>query len=290
MKKNDGLLRYDLQFFAEDGEGTSATNQDAATPETSEGEVTTDEGTTEGETGTSEEPTTPPVQSEEANRAFANMRREAEAARRQLAEIDNAYARQYAGYKNPETGAPIRSARDYIDAMAAQERMQAREKLRENNIDPSIVDAMIANSPVVRQAEAATAELNSYRAQQMIDEDMKKVLAIDSSKTSKEDIYNDPSYGAVLDYIGRHPGTRFDEAYKLVNFDRLSGLKTAAAKQAVVNQVKGQAHLSNASGVTSDDGLEDIPSEMMENFKDLFPGRSMKELKALYNKTLQSRR
>lgn len=287
MKKNDGLLRYDLQFFAEDGEGTSETTTEAAEQSTSESEVTTDESTAEGETGEAAEPQ---VQSEEANRAFASMRRELEAARRQAAEIDRMYAEQYRGYTNPETGQPIKSARDYAEAMAAQTRMQARQKLQENNIDPNLIDSMIANSPVVRQAEAATAELNSYRAQQMIDEDMKKVLAIDSSKTSKEDIYNDPSYGAVLDYIGRHPGTRFDEAYKLVNFDRLSGLKTAAAKQAVVNQVKGQAHLSNASGVTSDDGLEDIPSEMMENFKDLFPGRSMKELKALYNKTLQSRR
>ena len=287
MKKNDGLLRYNLQFFAEDGEGTSETTTEAAEQSTSESEVTTDESTAEGETGEAAEPQ---VQSEEANRAFASMRRELEAARRQAAEIDRMYAEQYRGYTNPETGQPIKSARDYAEAMAAQTRMQARQKLQENNIDPNLIDSMIANSPVVRQAEAATAELNSYRAQQMIDEDMKKVLAIDSSKTSKEDIYNDPSYGAVLDYIGRHPGTRFDEAYKLVNFDRLSGLKTAAAKQAVVNQVKGQAHLSNASGVSSDDNLEDIPSGMVEEFKDLFPGRSMKELKALYNKTLQSRR
>ena len=290
MKKNDGLFRYNLQFFAEDGEGTSETTQETAAPETSESEVTTEEGTTEGETGTSEEPTTPPVQSEEANRAFASMRREAEAARKQLAEIDNAYARQYAGYKNPETGAPIRSAKDYIEAMAAQERIQAREKLRENNIDPEIVDRMIANSPVVRQAEAATAELNNYRAQQMIEADMKKVLALDPSKNSVDEIYSDPSYASVVEYIGTHPGTRFDEAYKLVNFDRLSGLKTAAAKQAVVNQVKGQAHLSNASGVTTNDNLEDIPSNMLEGFKDMFPDKSMKELKALYNKTLNSRR
>jgi hypothetical protein len=290
MKKNEGLFRYNLQFFAEDGEGTSETTQEVATPETSEGEVTTEEGTTEGETGSNEEPAAPQVQSEEANRAFASMRREAEAARKQLAEIDNAYARQYAGYKNPETGAPIRSAKDYIEAMAAQERMQAREKLRENNIDPDIVDRMIANSPVVRQAEAVTAELNNYRAQQMIEEDMKKVLAIDPTMTSKEDIYNDPSYASVVEYIGTHPGMRFDEAYKLVNFERLASSKTAAAKQAVVNQVKGQSHLSNAPGVTTNDGLEDIPASMLDDFKDMFPEKSMKELKALYNRTLKSRR
>jgi hypothetical protein len=83
---------------------------------------------------------------------------------------------------------------------------------------------------------------------------------------------------------------RLVDAYKLVNFDRLSSSKTAAARQAVVNQVKGQAHLSNAPGISANDTLEDIPASMLEDFKDLFPGKSTKELKALYNKTLQSRR
>lgn len=287
MKKFENLFPYNLQFFAEEGDGESANTQEVAEPETSESEDTAEESTTEGETGETAEPQ---VQSDEVNRAFASMRREAEAAKRRLAEIDNAYARQYAGYTNPETGTPIRSAQDYIDAMAAQERIQARAKLKENNIDPTLIDSMIANSPVVRQAEAATAELNSYRAKQMVDEDIKKVLAIDPTKQSAEDVYNDPSYADVVDYVGTHPGMRFDEAYKLVNFDRLSASKTAAAKQAVVNQVKGQAHLSNGASINANSDLEDIPSAMLEGFKDMFPDKSMKELKALYNKTIQSRR
>jgi nitrate/TMAO reductase-like tetraheme cytochrome c subunit len=83
---------------------------------------------------------------------------------------------------------------------------------------------------------------------------------------------------------------RFDEAYKLVNFDRLSSSKTAAARQAVVNQVKGQSHLSNAPGLNASDNLEDIPASMLENFKDRFPEKSVKELKALYNKVLKTQK
>lgn len=282
MKKYE-LFPMNLQFFAE-GEGEGETAPEAAEPveETAESEEPTGD--------TQEESTEPQFDTEKQNAAFAQMRRRMEQAERRAAEVDAMYARQFEGYTNPETGAPIRSARDYAEAMAAQERMQARQKLQENNIDPRLIDNMIANSPVVRQAEEATAELNNIRAQQMVDEDFRKVLALDSSLTSKEDILKDPSFGSVLEYVGAHPGIRFDEAYKLVNFDRLSSSKTAAAKQAVVNQVKGQSHLSNGQAITNADSLEDIPPNMLEMYKEAFPEKNMKELKALYNKTISNRR
>ena len=44
MKKfKDGLFRYNLQFFAEDGEGTSETTQEAAEPETADAEEVTED-------------------------------------------------------------------------------------------------------------------------------------------------------------------------------------------------------------------------------------------------------
>jgi hypothetical protein len=216
------------------------------------------------------------------------MRRKMEAAERRAAEIDAMYAKQFGGYTNPETGQPIRSAKDYMDAMAAQERLQARQKLQENNIDPSLIDNLIANSPVVRQAEAQMAELTNMRAQQEVDRDIAEVLKLDPTLTSKDAIMNDPSFPQVLEKV--QSGMRLVDAYKLVNFDRLSSSKTAAARQAVVNQVKGQAHLSNAPGITTSDSLEDIPANMLETFQDRFPEKSVKELKALYNQTLKAKK
>ena len=287
MKKfEDGLFRYNLQFFAEGGEGTSETTQEAAEPETADAtEVTED--SSEGETG---EVTEPQGQSEDANRAFASMRRAKEAAERRAADIDAQYARQFGNLRNPETGQPIRGAQDYFDALAAQERMAAREQLKQNNVDPSLIDKMIANSPVIRQAEAATAELNNIRSQQLIDEDVKEVMRIDPTLTNREDFFKDPGVIESVNYIASHPGMRLSDAYKIVNFDRLSSSKTAAAKQAVINQVKGQSHLANGNGLNVQDSSEDIPANLLESFKEAFPDKSMKELKALYNKTLQSRR
>ena len=218
------------------------------------------------------------------------MRRQLEAAEKRQRDIDAMYAQKFGQYTNPETGQPIRSAADYAEAMAAQERAQARAKLQEANIDPGIIDNMIANSPAIRAAQEATAELNNIKANQMMEEDFRAVLAIDPTKSNFDDIINDPSYGAVVDYVSRVPGMRFSEAYKLVNFDRLSSSNTAAAKQAVINQVKGQSHLANGAGVTTTEAGEDIPAGMIENFKERFPDKSMKELKALYNRVIKSQK
>lgn len=284
MKEKD-LHAMNLQFFAEDSEDEGVNETEPA--EQSEFESEDAEPTGEE---VQEEPAAPQFDTDRANAAFASMRRELEAARREQADIDAMYARQYGGYTNPETGQPITSARDYFEAMEAQERMQARAQLQENNIDPRMIDNMIANSPAVRQAKAATAELNSYRASRMMDEDFKKVLALDPTKTSEDDILNDPAYLTVVNYIETHPGTRFDEAYKIVNFERLADSRGAAAKQAVVNQVKSKNHLSTGTSIDVQDSDEEIPPTMVEKYKEMFPEKSMKELKALYNNTLKSRR
>lgn len=284
MKEKD-LLAMNLQYFAEEDDSADVT--EAETVEQPEGE-TAEAETQETEGVTEEAVAEPQFQSDKANAAFADMRRRMEAAEKRAAEIDAMYAKQFGGYTNPETGQPIRSAKDYMDAMAAQERLQARQKLQENNIDPSLIDNLIANSPVVRQAEAQMAELTNMRAQQEVDRDIAEVLKLDPTLTSKDAIMKDPSFPQVLEKV--QSGMRLVDAYKLVNFDRLSSSKTAAARQAVVNQVKGQAHLSNVAGLTASDTLEDIPAAMLETFRDRFPEKTDKELKALYNQTLKAKK
>ena len=293
MKKLErDLLAMNLQFFADDegveGEGA---NETETAEQSNEAEVTeTSSVGNPGETEEAAEPQ-PQEQSKEANAAFASMRRELEAARKQQNDIDAMYAQQYGHLVNPETNQPIRGARDYFEALAAQERMNAREQLKQANVDPNLIDNMIKNSPVIRQAEAATKELNSIRAQQMLEEDFKEVLRLDASLSCQEDIYKpENNYSAVVDYVSTHPGMRFSEAYKLVNFDRLASSRTEAAKQAAINQVTGKNHLSTGASLNVNDSEEDIPANLVEQYKELFPEKSMKELKSLYNKTLSSRK
>jgi hypothetical protein len=277
-KSNEELMRMNLQFFAEgesvEAEGVNET--EAAEQSDFEGEEVSNESETE-------EAAEPQTQTAEANAAFANMRRQLEAAKRQQREVDEMYARQYGNFSNPETGQPIRSAKDYFDAMAAQERVNARAQMQEKGIDPSIIDSMIANSPVIRQAKAATAELNGLRAQQMLENDYKEILELDPSLNSAEEILNDPLMPLMMDKVAR--GMSLVDAYKIVNFDKLSSQKGQAAKQAAINQVKSKNHLATGAALNVADAGDEIPSNLVEKFKETFPEKSMKELKALYNKT-----
>ena len=277
-KSNEELVRMNLQFFAEgesvEAEGVNET--ELAQQSDLEGEEVSNESETE-------EVAEPQTQTAEANAAFANMRRQLEAAKRQQREVDEMYARQYGNFSNPETGQPIRSAKDYFDAMAAQERVNARAQMQEKGIDPSIIDSMIANSPVIRQAKAATEELNGLRAQQMLENDYKEILELDPSLNSTDEILNDPLMPLMMDKVAR--GMSLVDAYKIVNFDKLSSQKGQAAKQAAINQVKSKNHLATGAALNVADAGDEIPSNLVEKFKETFPDKSMKELKALYNKT-----
>ena len=284
MKKYENGLTYNLQFFADEDSASEGVNEtESAEQSVNEGEVTE----TESEGVETEEPAEPQPQSAETNAAFANMRRQNQELTRRLQETDAMFARQFGQYKNPETGQPIRSAKDYSEAMLAQERIQAREQMQQNGIDPNVIDNLIANSPAVRQAQAATAELNAYRAQQVLEADFKEILALDPSLNSKDDILNDPSLPAMLDRVSQ--GMRLVDAYKIVNFDRVFASKESAVKQQTINQVKGKNHLTTGASINVDDGEEDIPANMVSQYKDWFPEKSMKELKKLYNTTMKNR-
>ena len=136
-------------------------------------------------------------------------------------------------------------------------------------------DLIIANPE--RFAEGSIAELGA-------------VETFNDIHSTMDDIVNDPSYDTVVGYVQSHPGVRFDEAYKLINFDRLANSKGTAAKQAAINEIKGKNHLSTGAAVNINSTAEDIPESLLETYKESFPGRSLKELKALYNKAKKSQK
>lgn len=279
MRKN--LLAMDLQFFAEE----DSTDVTAEVVDQQEGEA---EATTEETEGDTAEPTEPQFQTDKANAAFANMRRELENAKKREAELNRMFVDQFGKYNNPETGKPVDSAYGYMEAFRAQQKLEMQEQLKQSNIDPQIIDRMIADSPAVRAAEAATAELNEIKAQQKLEQDIKEVLTLDPTLTSAEDLYKDPKLNEIIEKVGA--GFSLVDAYKLVNFDRLTGAKMEAAKQAAVNQVKAKNHLATGSSLDVGDSGEDIPANMIEMYKESFPDYSMAQLKALYNKAISARR
>lgn len=272
------LIPLNLQFFAEGEEAP-----EAAEPGTEEGTVTTETETAE-ESGSGE----PQGQSDEMNRIYADARRRAEAeAERKFsqkqAQLDRMYAERFKGLVNPETNQPITNANEYLDALAAQERMQAREQVKQAGIDPEVLDRMINNSPVVQQAARAMEEGQQAKAQQMIQEDFQAIVNMDPTITSVADVEKAQGFNDACAYASR-TGVRLSDAYKIVNFDRLSAVRSNAAAQGAINQAKSKEHLATADGVANKDNLREIPEGSIRTWRSWFPDKSDAELKALYNK------
>jgi len=285
------LLPLNLQFFAEDAEGDNE-SPEVVEPEENEGvyESESEEDETEGEKA---EPTEQPehVQTAEENANYASIRRKAEAdAKRRFEEqqsiIDAQYAQMFSGYLNPETGLPIRSAADYIAAMAAQERQAAENKMAEAGIDKDSLNRLIESNPTVIQAKQAIASINEQNADRMLQEDFTAILAMDPEIGSVENVPGSIGYSEAVQYAVDHPGIRLSDAYKIVNFDRLANSKTATARQAAINAQRSKEHLSKTAGIATNDKSVDIPADEIETWKEWFPDKDSKELRKLYNKSI----
>ena len=287
------LYPLNLQFFAE-GEELGANETETA----DQSEVATEEQTTDTEPSepTGNEPTpqddTPPTpaQSPEDNTKFATARRQAE---REFAErqksVDLEYQRRFSGYVNPLTNQPIRSQKDYLDALDAQEVVKQRQELQEKGIDPDmlsqIVSKQVENNPVVRQAQEVMQQTINNQSNQMISEDIKEIMRIDPSVKSMEDVAKSPNISQILSLT--QTGLRFADAYKVANMDLLISNKAVSAKQSAINNIKGTQHLNATNNISANnDSSVDIPSSELVNWQDAYPDLSMTDLRKKYNQTL----
>lgn len=253
-------------------------------------ETTVDVDTTETEVDTQSEESAEvaePQESEETNEApepqidvnhiAAAARRKAEA---EMKARDAEYARRFGHLTNPKTGEPIRSERDYLAALDAQEEMKAKEQLKQNGIDPGVLDQFIANNPAVRQAQAVMAQAQQQATIGQINADVAELGKLDPSIVSLETVPPD------VIRMSMERQMSLVDAYKIVNFGQVNSSQQAAIQQAAINQAKGKSHLNPVNGVAVQDNSVDIPQSELARWKAYFPEKSAEELKKLYNDTL----
>lgn len=254
-------------------------SEPAEQTEVSEPEVNTEGNESEPEVETQE----PEL---DRNAIYADARRKAEAeAKHKYDAIDAQFAEKFKDYKNPETGQPIKSAKDYFEAIAAQERVATKRTLTEKGIDPSIIEKAVNNSPALQAANRIIEEQRRKDVEIYLNDQVKAVSKIDPSIKSVEDIEKSDRYPEVLKYVNENRLSIVD-AYKLVYADRLTQSKTEAVKQQAINNVKSQQHLKSTDGGATTDGLVPIPEKELEQWQKFYPEKSNKELRELYNKYL----
>lgn len=268
------LLPYNLQFFAE--AGSVETPEGAETVEVG-GEQTLD-GVEPTEGQQPEEVNQPQF---DANAIAAAARRQAENdARAKAQRIDAEYERRFGHLTNPITGQPIRSQKDYLDALDAQQKLQTEDQLKQNGIDPNILSQMIAMNPAVRRAEEVIAQAERQNVERQIMEDVASLSEMDASIKTLEDVPPEVIQKAMS------TGMNLVDAYKIVNYGKVSTASRAAIQQAAINQMKGKQHMAPVNGISTPETGVDIPTSELSMWKDMFPDKSMAELKKLYNQTL----
>ena len=256
-------------------------------PEPAEQENEVTEAT---ETETDENPgaVEPEPQSAEENARYAAIRRRAEEdARRkyesELGQMNQQIAAMCRGITHPVTGQPITNMRDYVDALAIQQRQASEQELQEKGVDPSVINRMIETNPVVMQAQQVLESAKMAQANSALQNDLAELSKIDPSIKSLDDLAALPTFPQMLDFIARYEGTSIIDAYKVFNY----GNSTQTARQQAINQMRGKDHLSTQTGIAqSDDEFVEVPAEIMARYK--ADGKTEKQIRSLY-KTVASK-
>lgn len=230
------------------------------------------------------------VQSAEDNARYAAARRRAEAefASRQRAQ-DMEFERRFKGYENPITHAPIRSQRDYLEALDAQEMLQRNQELQSKGIDPRMfeeaVSRQVANNPTLLQAQAIIDDNRRNVIANKMSDDLKEIQKLSPEIKDIDEVLRMSNSDYMLSLVSR--GMSLAEAYKVANLDTLIAQNTASVKQRTINNIKGTQHLNATDGVSnSSDNYVDIPQSELAQWKRAFPDATMKQLKEKYNKSL----
>ena len=290
------------ELFGLELEDTPETEEDAADvaadgnePEDDDGELedANPESAEDAEGGEAESGQTP-----EENAAYAAARRKAEAAaaaevarvREEAArEKERAVAEVYRkmGLINPHTGKPITNEAEYEEYAEAQAEQQKREFLSQSGMSEEDYNAFVAGLPEVaearrREAEnaAAVQRMRQAEAEARLTAEINEIAKLDSKIKSVEDLANQENYDTFYDLVQK--GYGMADAYKLANFDKLTGQAAAAERQKALTLAASKDHLKSTRA--RGEGATAVPADVRAMYRMLNPNEA--EIKAHYNRYL----
>ena len=252
-------------------------------------EETEEQGEVQDEEQSEEQPNT---QQEQPRVDPERARQSAEAVRKRMAY--ELAVREAIGKVNPYTGTVINNREDYEayrNAYVQSQQNAATANLygriqngtatadEFNAFIQSAVQRALMSSPDLQRARAAADRAEQAERQAREDAGRSRLQA-DIDALNKEypscniktiaDI-KDP---AMVDYIKK--GLTVSDAYYLTHRQEIAKSQQAAAKQAVINQTAGKAHLKTTAGTAAEDS--GVTEEMIAEFKPFFPNATRKEL------------
>ena len=282
--ENEPNLTEEADEVTVEAEGEEqAVEQEEQTEETEEQDEAQDEEPSEEQ---------PNIQQEQPRVDPERARQTAEAVRQRMA-YEQA-VREAIGKVNPYTGTVINNREDYEayrNAYAQSQQNAATANLygriqngtatadEFNAFIQSAVQRALMSSPDLQRARAAADRAEQAERQAREDAGRSRLQA-DIDALNKEypscniKTISDIKDPAMVDYIRK--GLTVSDAYYLSHRQEIAKSQQAAAKQAVINQTAGKAHLKTTAGTAAEDS--GVTEEMIAEFKPFFPNATRKEL------------
>lgn len=220
------------------------------------------------------------VQTDEENARYAAMRRkaEADAEKRMNAELDKSIASL--GLTDPYTNKPITNHAEmqaYRQRFVEEQRKEMQEKA---GMSPEDYQRFVDSLPEVQAGKAAQQKVMDLEIRAKIDSQMREIQMISPEIKSMEDLSKLDNFDKLYDMVGK--GYELADAYKVLNYDRLTAKAAEAAKQQALNSIGGKSHLQPVT--PRGQGAVPVPADVVAEYRALMPEATDAEIQAHYNK------
>lgn len=186
--------------------------------------------------------------------------------------VDDAF--KNSGLVNPYTKQPITSKEEYEAYRQRFEEDRKANILKKSGLSEEELKQFIESQPDVKAAKEAQAkaeeEANRAReqqARQRVEAQIKEIAGLDPSIKSINDLTKMESYPKFYEMV--KAGYSLSDAFKLVNFDRLTKHAADGARQAARNSVKSKQHLGRTAGRGK--GSVSVPESVKETYRMMMP-------------------
>lgn len=287
--------RFTPYFDADDGisaiGGAASTEDDPAEPD---GDDPSDGGDSDDpEDDPAQDPDNPetdppaepakPQQTPEENAKFAEIRRKYEAEnKRLLAEleaeraskkqvVDEVVQTAFRGQINPYTEQPIETQEDY----EAYQEMYRQDMLNQIGLPKDFIQKEIENNPIVRQAQEILEAQKAQQGRIAFEAQLSEINRLNPNIKTVDDLLNMPEKEEFDRYVNK--GYELIDAFRLVHKDGKRKTNTTDTKE----------HLIPAGGAAGTNKETDIPSSLLETWKEAFPNETNEQLRGRYNRYLK---
>jgi hypothetical protein len=276
--KTKKMMELDIQLFAEDND--AAANEmgtDAANTETvEEPEVKAEEETTVNEQNDQETVT------EEAEKPVKKSTKDYS----ERLKADREKIRKEIEEENNKRLDNIAKSRGF-DNWKELEEYSNKEQLQNLGVNDSeafekYLNNVIESNPEIIQARQIIAEQKQREAERQLNDQLIEISKLDTSIKTINDLVAHPSYDRVLDRVTK--GESLLDAFKLENFEALTGRATDAAVQHTLNNINNKGHVKTTTGSSTNDVV--VPSDIYAMYKRNLPTWSDEQIKKHYAKEM----